>query len=57
MLKVGYTVKKNPDKKLAPAGLPRTNRIEPDFYPVDSHPDLTGKQSGYILMVKKLPTI
>ena len=46
--------KKNPDKKPAPAGLHRTTRIEPDFFPVDSHPDITGNKSGHIRMVKKI---
>ena len=50
-----YTVKKNPDEKLAQAGLHRTTRIEPDFYPVDSHPVLTRKLSEIWKSIQLVP--
>ena len=34
-----YNVKNNLDVDLAQTGLPRIVRLEPDFYPADSHPD------------------
>ena len=49
----GPHCKKKPDDYPAQAGLPRTTRIEPDFYPADSHPDGAGKKSGYNRMVEK----